>query len=210
MTSEALRNAICYIASAAQALITKFVAKSLDCNTRVALCLTHHLCLFKSGSAMQPRDLMTNMLNSYLSLLMRSKFILCPRGIGTSSWRLFETMKAGRVPVIISDQWVPPEGPSWLECSIRVPESEVMLIPEMLERREVDASKLALAARKVWDDWFSSEAVFHRIVEWCLAIQANRWLPTRLQAMSYHVYLLRPHFLRHWLMADIKRYLLSR
>ncbi|HZO56410.1 MAG TPA: exostosin family protein [Bryobacteraceae bacterium] len=148
--------------------------------------------------------------DSYLSLLMRSKFILCPRGVGTSSWRLFETMKAGRVPVIISDQWVPPEGPSWLECSIRVPESEVMLIPETLERREVDARKLALAARKAWDDWFSSDVIFHRIVEWCLAIQADRSLPTKIQSLLYHVRLLRPHFFRYWLMADIKRYVLSR
>ena len=103
-------------------------------------------------------------IDSYLSLLKRSKFILCPRGKGTSSWRLFEAMKAGRVPVIISDQWVPPEGPLWSECSIRVPESKVRMIPETLERREAEASELAIAARKAWDNWFSSEVVFHRIV----------------------------------------------
>src|SRR5262249_4643289 len=32
----------------------------------------------------------------YAQLLGDSKFVLCPRGRGTSSWRLFETMKAGR------------------------------------------------------------------------------------------------------------------
>ena len=130
-------------------------------------------------------------------------------GIGTSSWRLFEAMKASRVPVIISDQWVPPEGSQWPECSIRVPESKVRMIPETLERREADASKLAIAARKAWDDWFSSEVVFHRIVEWCLAIQTNRWLPVKLQSFSYSAHLLRPHFFRHWLMADLKRYALG-
>jgi hypothetical protein len=146
---------------------------------------------------------------SYLSLIRRSKFILCPRGTGPSSWRLFETMKAGRVPVIISDQWAPPEGPSWPECSIRIRESEVRLIPGILEQREVDAGKLALAARKTWEDWFSSEVIFHRIVEWCLAIQADRRLPIRVQALTYHAHLLRPYFFRHWLMADIKRYVLG-
>ena len=118
-------------------------------------------------------------------------------------------MKASRVPVIISDQWVPPEGSQWPECSIRVPESKVRMIPETLERREADASKLAIAARKAWDDWFSSEVVFHRIVECCLAIQADRWLPAKLQALSYSAHLLRPHFFRHWLMADLKRYALG-
>ena len=81
------------------------------------------------------RDSATNIedsyINSYLSLLRRSKFVLCPRGKGTSSWRLFETMKAGRVPVIISDQWVQPEGPAWIECSVRIREiAEVLSIPE--------------------------------------------------------------------------------
>jgi hypothetical protein len=148
-------------------------------------------------------------IESYLSLLKRSKFILCPRGIGTSTWRLFETMKAGRVPVIISDDWIPPEGPSWPECSIRIAESQVISVPKMLEDREVDASNLAQAARKVWDNWFSSNVIFHRIVEWCLAIQANRGISVRLQAFSYHAHLLRPHFFRHWLMADIKRCVLK-
>jgi hypothetical protein len=144
--------------------------------------------------------------DSYLSLFERSKFILCVRGIGTSRWRLFEALKGGRVPVIISDQWVPPEGPQWAECSIRVPESKVRMIPETLERREPGASKLAIAARKAWDDWFSSEVVFHRIVEWCLTIQADRPLPVQLQTLFYFAHLLRSHFFRHWLMADVKRY----
>jgi hypothetical protein len=157
-------------------------------------------------SATHPGD---KYIETYLSLLKRSKFILCPRGVGTSSWRLFETMKAGRVPVIISDDWIPPEGPLWPECSIRVAESQVNSIPQMLEHREVDASNLAQAARKVWDNWFSSNVIFHRIVEWCLAIQANRRISVRLQAFSYHAHLLRPHFFRHWLMADIKRSILG-
>ena len=32
--------------------------------------------------------------------MFRSKFFLCPRGTGTSSIRLYETLSAGRVPVI--------------------------------------------------------------------------------------------------------------
>ncbi len=31
----------------------------------------------------------------YTDVMEKSKFILCPRGVGTSSWRLFETMKMG-------------------------------------------------------------------------------------------------------------------
>ena len=118
-------------------------------------------------------------------------------------------MKAGRVPVIISDQWVPPEGPSWSECSIRIPEAEVLSIPETLERREFDSAKLALAARNTWEEWFSADVVFHRIVEWCMAIKEHRKLPVKLQALRYYGDLMRPHFFRHWLLPDIKRDLLK-
>jgi hypothetical protein len=58
-----------------------------------------------------------------------SKFVLCPRGYACSRWRLFETMMAGRVPVIISDQWVPPEGPAWERFSVRVSQKHVAQPP---------------------------------------------------------------------------------
>lgn len=148
--------------------------------------------------------------SSYLSLLARSKFVLCPRGIGVSSWRLFETLKAGRVPVIISDQWVPPDGPDWDQISIRIPEAEVSSIPEVLTNREGDAAGLAFAAKTAWDEWFAADVVFHRTVEWCLAIKRDRWLPVKLQSGLYYLQLAQPFFFRHWLMADIKRQVLSK
>ncbi len=41
---------------------------------------------------------------------LRSKFVLCPRGRATSSIRFYEAMALGRVPVVIADDWVPPQG----------------------------------------------------------------------------------------------------
>ncbi|MBA2269339.1 MAG: exostosin family protein [Chthoniobacterales bacterium] len=49
----------------------------------------------------------------YADITKASKFVLCPRGLSVSSIRLFETMKMGRVPVILSDGWVEPPGPAW-------------------------------------------------------------------------------------------------
>src|SRR4051794_35247965 len=68
----------------------------------------------------------------YQEVLARSRFVLCPRGHGTSSIRLYETMAAGRVPVIISDEWVAPPGLDWDRFSLRVAESEAGLILELL------------------------------------------------------------------------------
>ncbi len=53
----------------------------------------------------------------YAEVITRSKFVLCPRGYGTSSFRLFETMQSGRVPVIISDAWVPCSNIEWSKFS---------------------------------------------------------------------------------------------
>ncbi len=36
-----------------------------------------------------------------------------PRGIGASSVRIFEAMRAGRAPVIISDDWIVPPVGDW-------------------------------------------------------------------------------------------------
>ena len=108
---------------------------------------------------------------SYAKLVSQSVFVLCPRGAGPSSLRLFETMLMGRVPVIISDYWVPPEGPDWNAFSIRVPESDVSKIPAILEDRQHDAPEMARRARQAWEAWFSPVVTFHRVVEWCLDIQ---------------------------------------
>lgn len=144
----------------------------------------------------------------YGSILSRSKFVLCPRGYACSSWRLFETMKAGRVPVIISDQWVPPEGPQWETFSIRIPQRNVSQIPEILERHESQAEVMGQAARTAWEEWFSRETCFHRIVEWCLDIQrTNR--RSVISDLAPHLQLLRPYFFRHVVLPKIKKSTLS-
>ena len=107
----------------------------------------------------------------YLSIAQRSKFVLCPRGSGTSSYRLFETLSLGRVPVIISDQWSPVPGPDWEQCAVFVPEAQVADLPQILETREAEFETLAANARAVWDNWFAPEVRFHTLVEACIAIK---------------------------------------
>ncbi len=84
----------------------------------------------------------------FLETVFRSKFVLCPRGAGTSSIRLYETLAAGRVPVILSDRWIPPVGPVWESFSIRWPQSSVNALPEMLERMEPQADEMGRQARR--------------------------------------------------------------
>lgn len=125
----------------------------------------------------------------YGNLLRNSKFILCPRGLAPSTVRIFETLKSGRIPVIIADNWVPPEGPNWQACSVKIPESEIQSIPERLQALENQAPGMAQRARETWERWFSPEVSFHRIVEWCLDIREQRNLPEFLLRLTawYHI-----------------------
>jgi hypothetical protein len=93
----------------------------------------------------------------YFKEILASKFVLCPRGIAPSSHRLYEVMQLGRVPVIISDTWVAPTGPAWPEFSIRVAESKLEIIPELLRGRSSVAHEMGEVARTQWEKWFSPE-----------------------------------------------------
>lgn len=128
----------------------------------------------------------------YVDVSRRSRFILCPRGRGASSYRLFESLRMGRPPVILSDAWVPPEGPDWASCSVRVPERRTPDLPAILQDYADEAVAMGRRARRVWDDWFSEAATFHRSVEWCLAIQRTRPLPEAVLRYTVLLHLLRP------------------
>lgn len=95
---------------------------------------------------------------SYADEICQSAFVLCPRGWSPSTYRLFEVMALGRCPVIISDAWVPVRGVDWTECSLRVRESDVARIPDILAARVGDAERLGANAALAWDSVFSNES----------------------------------------------------
>lgn len=95
----------------------------------------------------------------YAQIMARSKFVLCPRGRGTSSIRLYETLAAGRVPVILADAWVPPNGPRWEQFAIRWPESRVADLPAYLESRESDVPGLVRRGSEEFKRWFAPDRV---------------------------------------------------
>ena len=133
----------------------------------------------------------------YAESISASKFVLCPRGLSPSSVRLFDVMRMGRVPVILSDQWVEPSGPAWDTFSIRLGEHELDRILPTLERREGEAVVMGRRAREAWDDWFAERACFHRVVEWCLEIKARRRLPEKWAHLPPYLQYLRPFHFRH-------------
>jgi len=113
-------------------------------------------------------------LSRFSEIMARSKFVLCPRGGSPSTYRLYETMEAGRAPVIVSDAFAPPAGPDWSSFSLRVPEAEIASIPALLRRHEGAAQELGARARAAWQLWFAPAVCFHRSVEACNEIRLLR------------------------------------
>lgn len=99
----------------------------------------------------------------YQSLMHRSKFVLCPRGTGPSSFRLFETLAAGRVPVILSDAWVPPPYVDWDACAIRVRERDALRVPQLLEELEPQWEARREHAVRTWNAAFAQEAAWESL-----------------------------------------------
>ncbi|MGZ0656102.1 exostosin domain-containing protein [Coraliomargarita sp. W4R53] len=131
---------------------------------------------------------------SFADSMLRSHFVLCPAGIGPSSYRLFETMQIARVPVILSDQLIRPLGPNWDEISITIPEKMTHRIPEILESRKSESVAMGLAARKAWEQHFSPEASLQRLCEAAdkLVAQPYKTRHRLYDGMSY----LQPYHLR--------------
>lgn len=97
----------------------------------------------------------------YAENLRRCRFNLCPRGnvLAGAGSRLYETMQAARVPVIISDWITLPTGVDWNSCSVRVKERDIFRIPEILRVHSDRWEHMAVNARRAWETHFSESAI---------------------------------------------------
>jgi hypothetical protein len=117
---------------------------------------------------------------SYFNVALRSKFMLCPRGDGAASIRFFEAMQLGVAPVLISDDWVLPEGPVWSRCMLRVREDELDTLEEILVRNEERAATIGAEAQRAYEAFFEGSAYVRYLIESARAIQRDRtWIPER-------------------------------
>jgi hypothetical protein len=89
----------------------------------------------------------------YLAEIRSTLFPLAPRGLGTTTLRLYEIMRLGRAPVILSEDWVRPNDIPWGEFSIRVSERRVRELPAILSAFEPWADEMGEIARSAWEKW---------------------------------------------------------
>jgi hypothetical protein len=73
----------------------------------------------------------------YIVSICQSEFVLCPRGIGPTSQRLYEVMEIGAVPIYIYDEPFLPYQNSvdWDKLAIMIHESEIGSLSSIVERK---------------------------------------------------------------------------
>jgi hypothetical protein len=95
----------------------------------------------------------------YVNLIRAAKFSLCPAGWAPVSFRIYESMALGKCPVIIADDFVPPQGPNWNNFALFYPEKSIAGLSSFLLRKENLANDLGKNAFEAWQNYFSSDVI---------------------------------------------------
>lgn len=106
--------------------------------------------------------------NNFLNLTSRSIFSLCPRGYGRSSFRLYEVMQLGSIPVYIYDhKWCPFEDEiDWSEFCILIDISNIHNIDNILSN--IGQDKIKQMQDNLYNYWsknFTIESICNKIIK---------------------------------------------
>lgn len=98
---------------------------------------------------------------------IRSEYMLCPRGYGPTSYRMYEAFQYGAIPVYISDRfWLPWEKElNWDNLIIKITPQELPNIKQILDDNEEMKDSMLEYAASVYDEYFSLDGVFKKIIE---------------------------------------------
>lgn len=94
--------------------------------------------------------------NEYEDVLLRTRFSLCPRGVGASTLRFWESLKAGSIPVLIADDMSLPAGFDWNRCVVRILEKDILkfgtVLANISKQKEEQMRKDCLLAYSLFAD----------------------------------------------------------
>lgn len=107
-----------------------------------------------------------NEYESYLSSALKSKFLLCPRGYGLNSFRLYEAFQLGCVPVIISDNMFLPweDELDWSEFSVLANNCERLHF-NLENISDSSYNTMLEVGQQLFKDYFSLEGMCKQIVK---------------------------------------------
>lgn len=104
----------------------------------------------------------------FVEITCSSKYSLAPRGYGKQSFRLYEILQLGSVPVYISDEHYLPwsDELDWNDFCVPVNEDEIEDTDTILKSiDDVEYNKLLENGKKVYEEYFTLEGMFKNIVK---------------------------------------------
>lgn len=111
-------------------------------------------------------------LRTFIDITTRSIFCLCPRGYGKSSFRMYESLQLGAIPVYIHDDgdpWSPfMDELDWSEFSVLIPASQISSIDSRLKSIVAQEGKVDSMKRKgkeVWESHFTLPGFYNQIIK---------------------------------------------
>lgn len=112
----------------------------------------------------------TDKLKEFVDITNRSIFAFAPRGYGATSFRLYEIMQLGAIPVYVSDKhWLPWQDElNWSDFCVIINADQIWDINKILINIANDGTKLSQMRNKVkeiYNDYFSLEGVCKQILK---------------------------------------------
>ena len=104
----------------------------------------------------------------FSDIMERSIFSLCPRGYGTTSFRICESLQHGSIPVYIYDKsWIPwPDEFDFNEIGILIHENDIENIKNIISgKTEDEVSQYRINGQKVYEEYFSFEGCAKQIIK---------------------------------------------
>jgi len=107
-------------------------------------------------------------LQYFINVSVNSKFILCPRGYGPTSFRLYEAFQLNAVPVYISDNHYLPwkDELNWNDFCVIINEEDIERIDDILKSINDDTYYSMLQKGKaIYTEYFTLDAVVNNIMK---------------------------------------------
>ena len=102
----------------------------------------------------------------FYNLTSQSRFTLCPRGYGATSYRLYEAMQLGSIPVYVSDKHLLPwsDELDWSEFCVLIKPEDISRIDEILKSyTETQIRKMQQKISQVYPSFFTIPATYENI-----------------------------------------------
>ncbi len=119
--------------------------------------------IYQSKSQVSPQLVRQEFVNN----LLNSDYSLCVRGQGNFSYRLYETLSLGRIPVFVNTDCVLPYENyiDWKNLGVWIEERDLADLPERIASfhdslSNDDFQNLQKKCRATWEEWLSPEGFF--------------------------------------------------